>query len=130
MTSLARSTGEAGALFEVSGTIPTNATWSEDIYFTQGGTPFDISLMSWKLTLRCNPENVSADITLTTDDGTLSVVADSNGYNRILRISVPAGQLNSYEGDYIADLASKDAANAVQLWAHGVISLRPNPVSF
>lgn len=130
MTSLARSTGQAGALFEVSGTVPTNATWSEDIYFTQAGAPFDISLMSWKLTLRCNPENTSPDITLSTDAGTLSVVADSNGYNDILRISVPAGQLNAYEGDYIADLASKDAANTVQLWAHGVISLRPNPVSF
>ena len=110
--------------------MPTNATWNEDIYFTEDGAPLDISEMDWKLTLRRNGENTSADITLSTDAGTLSVVADDGGYNRILRIGVPAGALNSYEGDYIADLAAKDPADKVTLWAHGVISLRPNPVSF
>ena len=34
------------------------------------------------------------------------------------------------EGDYISDLASKDGAGAVMLWAHGIISFRPNPVTF
>lgn len=130
MTSLARSNGEAGALFELSGTVPTNATWSEDIYFTQAGAPLDISALSWKMTFRCDGENTTADFTLSTADGTLSVVADTNGYNRILRIAVAAGALNAYEGDYIADLASKDVANTVQLWAHGIVSLRPNPVTF
>ena len=130
MTSLARYTGEAGALFEVSGTVPTNATWNEDIYFTENGAPFAISEMDWKLTLRCNPESTSADITLSTDAGTLSIEDDDDGHDRILRISVPAGALNSYEGDYVMDLASKDPADNVILWAHGVISLRPNPVVF
>lgn len=130
MTSLARSTGEAGALFEISGTVPTNATWDEDIYFTQDGAPLDISEMDWKLTLRCDPENTSADTTLSTDAGTLSVVADDDGYLRILRINVTAGTLNNYEGEYIADLAARDPADKVILWAHGVISLRPNPVTF
>ncbi len=127
MTILARSTGDAGALFEVSGTCPTNATWEEDIYFTEAGSPYDISGMDWKLTLRCNPENTSADITLSTDAGTLVITGDDDN---VLRISVDAGTLNSYEGDYIADLASRDVADKVTLWAHGVISLRPNPVVF
>ena len=130
MTSLSRSSAEAGALFEMSGTVATNATWAEDIYFTEAGAPLDISGMSWKMTLRCNPENISADITLSTDAGTLTVADDSNGYHRILRIGVAAGALNSYEGDTIVDLASKDGANKVILWAHGIVSLRPNPVSF
>jgi hypothetical protein len=43
---------------------------------------------------------------------------------------VPAGALNSYQGDYVMDLASKDPADKVMLWAHGVVSLRPNPVVF
>jgi hypothetical protein len=129
MTALARHTGEAGALFEVSGTVPTNATWNEDIYFTQDGAPFDISEMDWKLTLR-NPDNASADVTLSTDAGTLSIEVDGDGHDRILRIRVPAGALNSYQGDYVMDLASKDPADKVMLWAHGVVSLRPNPVVF
>ena len=129
MTSLARHTGEAGALFEVSGTVPTNATWNEDIYFTEDGAPFDISEMDWKLTLR-NPDNSSADVTLSTAAGTLSIEDDGDGHDRILRISVAAGTLNSYQGDYVMDLASKDPADKVTLWAHGVVSLRPNPVVF
>lgn len=132
MISHARSAGDTGALFDLSGTVPTNATWSEQITFMQAGSPYNISGMSWKMTFRCNPENSSPDFTLSTDDGsgTLTVIADSNGNLDILQIAVPAGQLNAYEGDYIADLASKDAANTVMLWAHGVVSLRPNPVSF
>jgi len=84
--------------------------------------------MDWKLTLR-NPDNSSVDVTLSTDAGTLSI-EDDDGHNRILRISVPAGTLNSYQGDYVMDLASKDPADKVILWAHGVVSLRPNPVVF
>ena len=130
MTSLARSTGEAGALFEVSGTVATNATWAEDIYFTEAGAPFDISELDWKMTFRRSGGNTSADITLSIAAGTLTVAVDDAGHPRILRIAVAAGALNAYEGDYIADLASKDGAGTVMLWAHGTISFRPNPVSF
>jgi hypothetical protein len=130
MTSLARSTGEAGALFDLSGTVATNATWAEDIYFTEAGAPFDISGLDWKLTFRRNRENTSADITLSSAAGTITVAPDDNGHQRILRIGVAAGALNACEGDYIADLASKDGAGAVLLWAHGTISFRPNPVTF
>jgi len=130
MTSLARSTGEAGALFELSGTVATNATWAEDIFFTEAGAAFDISGLDWKLAFRRNGENTSADFTLSTAAGTLAVVADDNGHQRILRIGVAAGALSVCEGDYIADLVSKDGAGAVMLWAHGTISFRPNPVTF
>ena len=130
MTSLARSGGDAGALFDLSGTVATNAAWAEDIYFTEAGAPFDISELDWKLTFRRNGENTSADFTLSAAAGTLTVAADDNGHNRILRIGVGAGALSSHEGDFIADLASKDGAGAVLLWAHGIISFRPNPVTF
>src|SRR5258708_6864728 len=130
MTSLARNSGEAGALFDLSGTVPTNATCPEDIYFTQARAPFDISALDWKMTFRRNGENTSADITLSTAVGTLAVAADDGGHHRVLRIGVAAGALNAYEGDFIADLASKDGAGAVMLWAHGTISFRPNPVTF
>ena len=130
MTSLARSGGDAGALFDLSGTVATNATWSEDIYFTEAGAPFDISELDWKLTFRSDGEAASADITLSTDAGTLAVMADDNGHTRVLRIHVAAGALNACEGECVADLASKDGNGAVLLWAHGTISFRPNPVTF
>jgi hypothetical protein len=69
-------------------------------------------------------------MTLSTAAGTLAVSADDNGHLRILRIGVAAGTLGACEGEYVADLASKDGAGAVLLWAHGTISFRPNPVTF
>jgi hypothetical protein len=130
MTSLARDSGDAGALFDLSGTVATNATWAEDIYFTEAGAPFDISELDWKLTFRRDGEATSADITLSTASGTLAVAADDNGHLRILHIGVAAGALGACEGEYVADLASKDGDGAVLLWAHGTISFRPNPVTF
>lgn len=124
-------TGNSGALFELSGTVPTNATWSEDIYFTQNGEPMDISGLSWKMSFRqSDRESSSGEFSIATSDGTLSVVADADGYMRVLRVSVAAGTFNEYCGDFIADLASKDVANQVDLWAHGVVTFRPNPVVF
>jgi len=130
MTSLARNGGDAGALFDLAGTVATNATWIEDVYFTESGAPFDISELDWKLTFRRDGEAASADITLSSASGTLAVAADDNGRPRILRINVAAGALSACEGEYVADLASKDGAGAVLLWAHGTISFRPNPVTF
>lgn len=130
MASLARDTGNSGALFDLSGTVPTNTTWAEDIYFTQDGAPMDISGLDWRLTFRRNSEDATAEFALSTDDGTLAVVDDDNGYPRVLRISVAAGALSNHSGDYIADLASQDVSSKVDLWAHGLVSLRPNPVSF
>lgn len=129
MTSLARGSGASGALFDLSGSVANNATWLEDIYFSEAGSPMDISGLTWKLTLRCDPRATAADVTLTTSDA-LSVEDDDDGYHRILRINVTAGNLSVYDGDYIADLASQDVSGVVTLWAHGIISLTRNPVSF
>lgn len=131
MTSIARFSGGSGALFEISGFVPTNATWSEDIYFSENGAPTSLTGLEFKMTFRSCEGEESAYITLTTDDGTLSIVEDEDsGIERILRISVPAGTYSSYEGDFICDLASKDAQDTVTLWAHGVVTLRKNPVSW
>lgn len=129
MTSIARNGGASGALFDLSGSVANNATWLEDIYFSEAGVPMDISGLSWKLTLRCDQRDISADISLTTSDS-LSIEDDDDGYHRILRINVTAGNLSSYDGDYIADLASQDVSGVVTLWAHGIISLTRNPVAF
>lgn len=127
MTSLARSTGNAGALFDISGTVPTNATWDEDIYFMEAGQPYDITELDWKMTFRSGSGDTSAEFTLSTDDGTLVITGDDDN---VLRITVTAGTLNSYNGDYVADLAARDAADKVTLWGHGTVTFLPNPVSF
>ena len=119
-----------GALFELSGSVAVNSTWSEDIYFSENGSAMDISDLDWKMTFRQEEDQTSADITLSIDEGTLSIQQDDNGDSRILRITVAAGTLNSYSGDFYCDLASQDVNDVVTLWAHGVINLTQNPVVF
>lgn len=130
MISSASSLGRSGARMTISGIVPTNATWAEDIYFTQAGQPMDISGLEWKMTFRASEGQSSADITLSTSDY-LSIQTDSDsGVDRILRINVPAGTLSSYSGDYVCDLASQDNTDAVVLWGHGIVTFQLNPVTF
>jgi hypothetical protein len=129
MTQLARSDGASGALFDLEGTWPINATISEDIYFLEAGSPMTLTGLDFKLTLRCRAEDDSATYTLSTDDGTLAIAQDSNSNYDILRVTVDPGTF-SIPGDMIADLASKDSSDVVTLWAHGTITLRKNPVSW
>lgn len=131
MVSLARDAGTSGAYFEVSGAVANNATWQETIYFMEAGSPMVLTGLSFKMTFRCDGESDSADLTLSTDGGTLSIIADADsGIANNLYINVPAGSLSGYRGDYIVDIASEDVAGVVTPWAHGVVSFRPNPVSF
>lgn len=120
----------SGALFEISGTVPNNATWSEDIYFSEAGSAMDISGLDFKMTFRCDPNSTAADFTLSIDGGELSIEEDEDEFERILRINVTAGALSSYVGDYVCDLASQDSDDKVTLWGHGVVTFAPNPVAF
>lgn len=128
---LARTSGASGALFEINGEVANNATWQEVIYFMEAGSPMVLTDLDFKMTFRCSAKDSSADYTLSTDAGTLAVEADpDSGIENNLSINVPAGSLSGLCGDYVCDLASQDVAGVVTPWAHGVVSFRPNPVSF
>ncbi len=121
----------SGALFEVSGAVANNATWQETIYFMQSGSPMVLTGLSFKITFRCDGERTNADYTLSTDDGTLSIVADADsGIANNLYINVAAGSLSGLRGDYVCDLASQDVSDVVTLWGHGNVTFSPNPVTF
>lgn len=129
--SQARTFGQSGALFEISGTVPTNATWSEDIYFSEAALPMDLTGLAFKMTFRRDMSDTSAEFTLSTADGTLAIAEDTDaGANRILRINVADGLYSGYYGEYICDIASEDGDGKVILWAHGIVTLASNPVVF
>ena len=131
MASLARTSGASGALFEINGEVANNATWQDVIYFMEAGSPMVLTDLDFKMTLRCSGTDSSADYTLSTDDGTLAVEADpDSGIENNLSINVAAGALSGLCGDYVCDLASQDINGVVTPWAHGIVSFRPNPVSF
>jgi hypothetical protein len=130
MSFLAKNVGASGALFEISGVVANNATWSEDIYFMEAGVGMDISDLDWKMTFRSVPDSTTADLTLSIDESTLSIENDDDSVMSILRITVTPGILSNFIGDYIADLAAQDTDDKVTLWAHGTVSFTPNPVTF
>ena len=128
---LARTSGASGAYFEINGEVANNATWDEVIYFMEAGSPMVLTGLSFQMTFRCDGQRDSADYTLSTADGTLAVEADpDSGIENNLAINVPKGSLNGLCGDYICDLASEDINGKVDAWAHGIVSFRPNPISF
>ena len=86
--------------------------------------------LSFQMTFRKSEDDTSADITLSTADGTLSIENDDDGFARILRITATAGTFSGYLGDYVADIASQDADEVVTLWAHGIVTFTNNPVTF
>lgn len=129
MTSIARTAGESGALFQVYGVIPVNASWNEDIYFREDGIASNISTYEFKITLRCSEAETSATATIDMTNG-LSIENDSNGTPSILRVTVDAGYFNAYSGDYICDIAAIDSSDNVTLFAHGIVTLRNNPPVF
>ena len=89
----------------------------------------DLTGLSFQFQFRCNPSNVSADITLSTSNGTLSIEEDSGSVDSILRIAAPRGTFTNYPGEMVADLIATDTDNQVTLYAHGVITFTNNPVS-
>lgn len=133
MTSLAKTAGESGALYTISGTIPINATWYEDIFFRdENGDPYTLTGNTFKLTLREDAEDDSAVLTLSTSDS-LSIQVDSDsGASCLLRINASTTTLSALDArDYVADLAMKNTSTErVTHLAHGILTARKNPVSF
>ncbi len=128
--SASRSDGQSGALFSVQGYVPRNATWMEDLYFYEGGTPMVLAGLDFKMTFRLDPEQDNADLTLSTAAGTLVVTTDAN-LIPILQIVVPASSLSAQRGDYTMDLALHDPVTSqVMHLAHGTVTFTRNPVTW
>jgi hypothetical protein len=122
--------GQSGAENEISGTIPIYADWTEDIYFFEpDGDAMDLDGLAFKMQFRCDPSQTSADVTLSTAAGTLSLVDDGGSVTSILRISADAGTFANYAGDMICDLIGIDGSNNVTLYGHGVVKFTNNPVA-
>ncbi len=118
-----RPTGARGI---IAGTISNGATWSEAFEITENGTfVTNADTWDWKLKLRKTYDS-GADLTLTTDDGTLTVVNGASSTTVTILVAYTA--MTDLEGEYIIDLASKDGSNVVVHWGHGSVTIRNEPV--
>lgn len=117
----------------ISGEVSAKATWSEDIYFreydTDGvETALDISDLDFYMQFRRSEDQTSADLSISTADS-LSIVADDDGVESILRINVTAGTFSNYIGDMICDLVAVDNQGSKTHYGHGVVTFLNDPVS-
>lgn len=134
MASMSRGAGSHAAQCSVSGTVSNGVTWYETILLTDenGDQLTDVDDHTWQFQFRRYEDNESADssdLTLSTTAGTLTVTEGAE--TTTLVINVPQADLASLEGDYIADLVSKDPANSrLTHRAHGIITFREDPIAF
>jgi len=127
---MTQTSGDSGAEASVSGAISIFAKWTEDIYFfSPDGSAMSLTGLDLYFQFRTDPSSRAADVTLSTDAGTLSIVADGGAVNSILRISADGSLFEDYEGDMTADLIAVDGSGDTTHYAHGVVSFRNNPVA-
>lgn len=114
----------------VTGLISNGATWIETILITDqdGAQVTGVDTDTWQFQFRCDPESESADLTLSTTDGTLTITEGDT--QTTLAINCPQSRLSGLEGDYVTDLVSKTVAGIITHRAHGTIVFRNDPIAF
>ena len=123
--------GTTGAHGIIRGSISNGATWYKDLLITENGTAIAGTPASWvwQLNLRSFPDNTVV-LGLTTADGTLTVSQGATATT--IQIRVVYTTMNGIDpGNYLIDLASlDDTATPARLihWAHGVVTVRHEPV--
>lgn len=125
MSRLARGAQPNPASSIISGTVDNGSTWSEDIDLTQNGEPLtSVSDHVWTMEFYSEP-GASADLTLTTADGTLTITESTA---TTLGIRVGPSALSGMLGDYWCDLKSVDSSPTVDgeshtyLWGRGIVT--------
>lgn len=115
-----------GARHVIDGTVSTGATWWEDVDITEDGAAVaDAEDWTWQLNFR-SAQDSGVVLSLTTADGTLTIVQGSSATT--LQIRVDDTALSALRGDYIADLASRDTDDRTTHWGHGVVTFVYEPV--
>lgn len=129
MVGTSRQVSQTGARGLITGVVSNGATWWEDLAITEDGAVVtDADDWTWRMTFRETDDDAPV-LTLTTADGTLTVVQEAA--NTKLEIRVVYTALSALEGDYICDLASLDTSTTpdrVIHWAHGMVTFRDEPV--
>jgi hypothetical protein len=122
-----RTASEAG----ISGEISANSDWNEDIYFFDSdGDALSLTGLTFYMQFRCDPAQTSADVTLSTTAGTLSLEVDGGSVTSILRIDVGDDVFTSYaDSDMVVDIVAVDSSSVKTHYGHGTISVLNDPAT-
>ena len=115
----------------VTGLISNGATWYETITLTDetGAQLTGVAADTWQFQFRADAGSDTADLTLSTVGGTLTVTEGAS--STTLLINVPQATIDDMEGEYVADLVSKDSSDSrLTHRAHGIVTFRSDPIAF
>jgi len=125
-----RRVGNTAAECAMSGEISARADWNEDIYFFDpDGAAMSLTGITFYMQFRSDPDQESADVTLSTTAGTLSLVADDGAVTSILRIDVDDDVFSNYIGDMTVDLVGVDASSVKTHYGHGIVTVLNDPAT-
>lgn len=122
---------EHGATNTLSGFISNGADWNEVITLvgSDGTQVTGVSADSFQFQFRSCEDETSATLTLSTSASTLSIT--EGGSSTTVTIACPQTSLTNLEGDYVADLVSKDSVTSdLTHHAHGIVSFKKSPIAF
>ena len=119
-----------GAQNNLTGFISTGADWNEVITLVDqnGDQITSVSADSFQFQFRACEDETSATLTLSTAASTLSI---TEGATTTVTIACPQTSLSAIEGDYVADLVSKDSVTSdLTHHAHGIVTFKTSPIAF
>jgi hypothetical protein len=134
MTGITSRGAQTGARAILSGSVSNGATWVEDVSMTEdGGAIANAEDWVWTMTFRTDRTSDSADLTLTTTAGTLTITQGADATT--LEIRVAKASLSDMEGDYVCDLKSVDSSDTTDdsagrsiHWGHGIVTFLNEPI--
>ena len=115
----------------VSGIISNGADWAETFTLVDetGAQVTGVSADTFQFQFRACEDETSATLTLSTTASTLSV--SEGGSSTTITIDCPQSSLTNIEGDYVADLVSKDSVTSdLTHHGHGIVTFKNSPIAF
>lgn len=123
--SRARTAGQTGAKGIINGTISNGVSWIESFQVSVDGAEISgASTSAWQLNLR--DEGGTVVLSVSESAGTLTVT-QSTTYT-LFQIDVPYASLSDLCGDYQIDLVEETSGGDRVHWAHGVLTVRDEPL--
>lgn len=113
----------------ISGEVSTGATWSE-VFILRDQDGNDVTGVEGddlQFQFRCFEDDTSPSLTLTSDDSEVTA-SEGAGVTTVV-IYCAQSRLGGMEGDYVADLVSKDG-DVLTHRGHGTVTFRKSPVAF
>lgn len=123
--SSARNAGQTGAKGIVRATLSNGASWIVSFRVQVAGAEIaGAGTSAWQLNFR----DGSGAVVLSVSESAGTLIVTQNTTYTLFEINVPSSSLSGLCGDYQIDLVEITAASDVIHWAHGIATVRDEPL--